>query len=275
MEKIKVKVFAKVNLGLDILGVYDDGYHQLKMLMASVDIADVVCCEKAEMSKVVMDGVIAEYSNTASKALQLLNKSYGINMKVDIEKGIPMNAGLGGSSADAAAVFWCASKLYGISVEELETLAIAVGSDVPYMLYGGGAVVEGRGESIELCPLPQLHLIVVQRQCGASTAEVYKNYDKNPNRLGKIELLQGDIFGNKFFNVLQHSAIQLCPSIDETIAEMKIFTKKVFMSGSGSAVVGVFESSNDAKKACEKLQSGKYKFLSVVSTVPSGIEVIK
>ncbi|MEG1609498.1 MAG: hypothetical protein RR348_06480, partial [Clostridia bacterium] len=216
MENIKIKVFAKVNLGLDIVGIYDDGYHNLNMLMASVDIFDIVEAHKSDESVVFMDGVCAEKTNTASKALRLLEENFGIKMSVDISKGIPMNAGLGGSSADASAVFWCASQLFGVALKDFENLALMVGCDTPYMLYGGAAVVKGRGEIVEPCDnIGKMHLLVAQKKYGVSTAEVYKNYDKNPVRGASIDALINDIGGNKFFNVLQNSAIELCPSIAE------------------------------------------------------------
>ena len=136
MNEISIKVNAKINLSLDITGVRADGYHTLDMLMTSVDIFDTVTARKSSISQVRMDGKVVEGDNTAVKALELLQNKYGINMQVDIVKGIPFSAGIGGSSADASGVFYLTSKLYGIDVEEMIPLALKVCCDVPYMIMG-------------------------------------------------------------------------------------------------------------------------------------------
>jgi len=127
MKCISIKVNAKINLSLDITRVREDGYHDLDMLMTSVDIFDTITAQKSDKSQVTMDGKVVESNNTAVKALTLLQEKFGIAMKVDIVKGIPFSAGMGGSSADASGVFFCASKLFGISIDEMMPLALKVG----------------------------------------------------------------------------------------------------------------------------------------------------
>ena len=136
MKRISIKVNAKINLSLDITGVREDGYHNLDMIMTSVDVFDIITAQKSDKSQVTMDGQVVEANNTAAKALALLQEKFNIAMNVDIVKGIPFSAGMGGSSADASGVFFCASKLFGISIDEMMPLALKVGCDVPYMIFG-------------------------------------------------------------------------------------------------------------------------------------------
>lgn len=281
MEKVILKVYAKVNLGLDILGAYEDGYHKLDMLMTSVDIFDIVSAEKATACSVFMDGVLAGKSNTASKALKLLNEKFGICLRVDITKNIPMCAGLGGSSADASGVFFAAHLLFDIDLSELLSLALQVGCDVPYMIYGGGAEVEGKGEIIRPCILPTLNLLVVQKTLGAMTKEVYSGYDICPVKISTIQALLDSFAVNiskkskiQFFNVLEKSATTLCPTIAESVLLMKSFSDNVFMSGSGSAVIGVFATIEDAENAANEFEKQNYLFAKAATTLPHGIEIL-
>ena len=102
MEQLKIKVYAKLNLMLDIKGVLEDGYHSLDMIMESCSLYDELVCEKSVENSVYMDGVLQDEKNTAYRALEVLTLAYGYKMKVEIKKHIPMCAGVGGSSADAA-----------------------------------------------------------------------------------------------------------------------------------------------------------------------------
>lgn len=262
MEFIKIKVNAKINLSLDITGVRADNYHTLDMIMSSVDIFDVISAKKSGKCSVTMDGRLEGGGNTAAKALALLNEKYGIAMDIDIIKGIPFSAGLGGSSADASGVLFCASRLYGISLEELMPIALKVGCDVPYMCYGGGARVSGVGEVIVPVEIPSLSLVIAQKSIGASTKEIYAKYD----RVG------GDREG-KYFNVLERSAVMLTPQIAEARDDLARFTDRVFMTGSGSAYVGVFDDDIQAIKCLNSLQD--YAFAKSAHTARKGIEIIE
>lgn len=262
MDEIKIKVNAKINLSLDITGVREDGYHTLDMLMSSIDIYDVIAAKCSKSSAVTMDGKWAPRDNTATKTLQLLGERYGIAMQVDIVKGIPFSAGMGGSSADASGVLFCASKLYGIPLEELMPIALKVGCDVPYMCYGGGARVSGVGEVVAPVEIPQTSLVVVQTMAGASTKEIYKKYDE----------VGGDKEG-KYFNVLEKSAIMLTPDIAKAKRDLLRFTDTVFMTGSGSAYVGIFDDNESAEKCAEILRNDNI-FAKAAHTQSVGIEII-
>ena len=270
MEKIALKVYAKINLMLDIKGILDDGYHSLDMVMNSIDLYDEIIAEKSLENEVYMDGVKQDDKNTACKALEVLSLAYGYRMKVEIKKAIPFSAGVGGSSADAAGVFVAYSELYGIEPEYMTKLALSVGSDVVYMMKGGPARVRCKGEMVfPIESYQELNMIMLQKEVGASTKDVYANFDK----LGRIVDKEFKVGDQIVFNVLQAPALELCPSIKESIDELYKHTDKVFMTGSGSAVCGVFESKDEAKKALDKIQ-GEYIFKKVVNTMPQGIEVI-
>ncbi|MDE7348039.1 MAG: 4-(cytidine 5'-diphospho)-2-C-methyl-D-erythritol kinase [Clostridia bacterium] len=264
MNSIRIKVNAKINLSLDITGVREDGYHNLDMLMTSVDIFDIITAQKSDKSRVVMDGKAANANNTAVKALALLKEKFNIAMDVDIVKGIPFSAGMGGSSADASGVFFCASKLFGIAIDEMIPLAVKVGCDVAYMLFGGGARAQGAGELITPVELNPLTLVIAQKTVGSSTKDIYKKYDE----------IGGDrADGKAYVNALERSAVLLNPKIAEAKADLLKFSDCVFMTGSGSAYVGVFDDDEKARRCQRSLQD--YVFCKLAHTKPQGIEIIE
>ena len=274
MDTIKIKVFAKVNLALDVKGSYPDGYHRLDMLMASVDMYDTLCMTVSDQNLVTMDGVIVGEENTAVRALESLTKAFGVHMRVDILKDIPLNAGLGGSSADAAGVFVGASKLFGIDIAKTYGLAQKVGSDVPYMMRGGFCRVSGRGEIVEPIDMDDMHLVILQAEYGAPTAKVYEEYDKCPIPPSDVDYAIASIksTGRGFFNKLQDAAIRLCPSIEYSLGALKLYTDRAFMTGSGSAVVGVFDDEMQARW-CE-LNFGGYLCANALKTKKVGYEIL-
>lgn len=263
MNYIGIKVYAKINLSLDITGVRKDGYHNLDTLITSVDIFDTITAQKSDTSIVTMDGKPVEGNNTALKALKLLQDRFGFAMKADIVKGIPFSAGMGGSSADASGVFYCASKLFDLSLDEMMPLALKVGCDVPYMMFGGGARVQGVGEIITPVKIKPLTLVIAQKTAGSSTKDIYAKYD---------EVGGGGKSGNGYFNVLERGAVALNPQIAEAKRDLQKFTDNVFMTGSGSAFVGVFEDETKAKQCEASLKD--YVFCKVTYTKSQGIETV-
>ena len=269
MEQIKIRVYAKINLKLDINGTFDDGYHSLNMDMASIDVFDVIKAYKAQKSEVYMDGVLQDEKNTATKAVELLELAYGYPIKIEIEKHIPMKAGVGGSSADAAGVFYCYSKLYGVDTSYMTKLALSVGSDVVYMMKGGPATVKGRGEIVHASDYIPLTMVIAQKSYGGETSQVYKKFDEVGRVVNNIIDLGN---GKECFNVLEKPAETICEDILNTKIELSKYTDKVFMTGSGSAVIGIFNSEDEAKACSDKLDG--YIFNKVIKTLPYGIEEI-
>lgn len=269
MDKIKVKVHAKVNLTLEITGVNDRGYHELDMICCSVSPFDEVCVEKSDEVKVTMDGAEAGEENTAYRAALRVKEECGQPLTVHIRKGIPSGAGLGGSSADASAVFYAAVKLGLTDEETASRLCVKVGSDVAYMMKGGYCRLRGEGEKIT--PLGEINfrLAIVQKETGASTAEVYKGYDSAPVKgLGVPAVLRGE----KYYNVLENSAVSKCPSIAEVKRRLADLYGNATMTGSGSAVFAVVNDCVDEEKFREKFCDCDYA--EIVGTVPAGIEIV-
>ena len=271
MEQLKIKVYAKLNLSIDIKGVLDDGYHSLDMIMESCSLYDELTCIKSLENEVYMDGVLQDEKNTAYRALEVLSLAYGYKMKVEIIKHIPMCAGVGGSSADAAGVFFAYGRLYGIDYEYMTKLALSIGSDVVYMIKGGPAKVRCKGEMVfPIEEFKERFMVIVQKELGAQTRDVYKKYDE----VGRVIEDSFNLDGINVFNVLTKPATILQPSINDAINDLKKYTPYVFMTGSGSAVCGVFDNKKDAESCIEELDNS-YAFKKVISTMPRGVDVIE
>ena len=272
MEELTLKIYAKINLVLDIRGVFEDGYHNLDMIMSSCSLYDEIKATKSQKNEVYMDGVLQNDKNTATRALDILTLAYGYKLRIDIKKGIPMSAGVGGSSADAAGVFKAYSILYGVETIYMHKLAQSIGSDVIYMMHGGPARVRGKGELVfPIDNFCETNMVILQKEVGASTQAVYKKYDELGSVAKDSFLLEN---GTHVFNVLEESAISLCPSIQTSIDELKKYTDKVFMTGSGSAVLGIFKTQKEAQDCVDKI-GDDFVFKKAVKTMPSGIEVVE
>lgn len=268
MNSLTIKVNAKINLSLDIKGVFEDGYHSLDMLETSVDIFDLIKVSKSDKTQVYMDNEEQDDSNTATKAAKLLEQAYGYKVEVVITKNIPMKAGLGGSSADAAGVFFAYSKLYGIDLQSMNKLASSIGSDVVYMMQGGLKRVRAKGEIVTPCDSnADFIFVVAQKEYGATTQQVYKEFDNHKKEYNSFEYNNINIF-----NVLQKPAELLTPAIKEAEKDLLKYTDKVFMTGSGSAYVAIFNNIEDAEKCADSLKD--YKFVKTAVSKNNGIEII-
>ena len=177
------RAFAKINLGLDIVGKRPDGYHEVNMVMQSIALADEVELLPAEKISVTTDNedIPDGKDNLAWKAAMLLAEMYGHkpNVQIRIRKKIFSAAGLAGGSADAAAVLRGLNRFWqlGLSAEELEALAAELGSDVPFCVRGGTAAATGRGEILEpLADMPETWLVLAKPRVSVSTAWAYQNF---------------------------------------------------------------------------------------------------
>lgn len=191
MDKIIETAYAKINLGLKILGKREDGYHEVSMLMQSVSLSDEVIIEAGQGIEITVNipGLSCGKENLAYKAADLLAERCGIvpNVHITLNKKIFMAAGLAGGSSDAAAVLRGLNKYWqlNLSAAELEDIAAELGSDVPFCIAGGTALAKGRGEIITpLKDMPETVVVLAKpRNLEVSTAWVYKNY--NPQRVVK------------------------------------------------------------------------------------------
>ena len=233
-----VEAHAKINWTLEVVGVRPDGYHDLRSIVLPIPLHDSVMIEEAEDIVCEMPGMdVPQEKNLAYRAAIALKEAAGAarGAPIAIEKRIPTGAGLGGGSADAAAVLNGLNRLWGLHLSETELCAIAarVGSDVPALTLGGPVLMEGRGERVSrLSPrqadlLPDIDDVVVfTPDIFASTPAVYREFRETDRGLGP--------------NDLQPAAIRLYSGIGEAIRQLeRQGLKRVTMSGSGSAVYGL------------------------------------
>lgn len=254
------KAYAKVNLTLDVVGKRADGYHDLRTVMLAIDLFD-------ELSLTFdTDGIdiVAEpplpAGSAAFRAASSYAKACGCpGVRARIRRNIPPEAGLGGSSADAAAILLAMQEHYrALDEEALLSLAASIGSDVPFCMAGGLALCEGRGERIERLPFMPLTLLVVKPERGASTREVFARLT-SPYPAGTTEGAISAIRRSDRAALLPHignaltgAACSLVPEIAILTARMKAAGAQASsMTGSGSAVFGVFPDVAAAKRAKE------------------------
>lgn len=265
-----IETRAKINWTLDITGVREDGYHFMDMLMQPVSLCDYVTLLDSDKIELRMTGsprIRADESNIAMKAAVLLkekaNASKGAS--ITVEKHIPVGAGMGGGSADAAAVLKGLNRLWQLhlSDDDLAEIAIQIGSDVPFCLKGGLARTKGIGERIEHIYCKNLYWLVVIQPCrGLSTKEIFTGWtDRGPNPpkndLAQAVLENGSIreLSGCLGNVLQPVSERICPDIHEAIRCLKeqgALTS--LMTGSGSAVYGIFVNAVSARNAASVLR---------------------
>lgn len=277
MEKINLKVAAKINLNLKIDGVYEDGYHKLDTCLSSIDIFDEIEISRRRDNLIncFLDKKKTDLKNTAYIAAKKIQDAYNIcGIDIYIKKNIPFCAGIGGSSAAAAGVIYGLNRIFNLEPElrNLEKIALSVGSDVPYMLYGGLMRVKGRGEILEntdACLFSKI--LILKGSQGVSTKEVYTTFDKLEKKDDKVF----EFLNFKLFNNLQLSAISICPNISENLKMLEKAGAKVYlMTGSGSAGYGIFESDEKLEKAYRDLKD-KVDYIKIATLIDKGIlEVI-
>jgi 4-diphosphocytidyl-2-C-methyl-D-erythritol kinase len=251
--KLLVKAPAKINLSLDVLFKRPDGYHEVEMVMTTIDLADrleLSLSEKNEIKIISHSRFIPDDNrNLAYQAAQLLKDRFQIKQGVTIaiEKTIPVAAGLAGGSSDAAAALRGLNKLWklGLSLDELAILGSEIGSDVSFCVYGGTALAKGRGEIITELPVPPTCWVILAKPfIGVSTADVYRRLDltkmKHPNTKGMIEAIETKNYQSvceNVGNVLEDVTLNLYPEVAQIKDQMKRFgADAVLMSGSGPTV---------------------------------------
>ena len=262
------KSYAKINLTLDVLGKLENGYHEVRMIMQSLNLFDLVIVDK-ESSKIKISTnskkIPSNNKNIAYKAAEAFFKATRIKggAKILIHKNIPVCAGLAGGSGNAAAVLCALNLLYNTELSEKELLDIAVtlGADVPYCILGGTYLAEGIGE--KLAPLPIISgvpIVLVKPPVNISTASIYNKIDTacdlvHPDTQTVIDALsKGDIDGISagISNIMESVTKNDCPEITAIKEDMlRLGAKGACMSGSGPTVFGIFPDNSSAKKACD------------------------
>lgn len=270
--KLSYKAYAKVNLGLDVLRRREDGYHEVKMVMQTVNLFDRIEIEEiSDQAGIVIsanaDFVPVNEDNLIYKAAKLLMDEFNISkgVKITLEKNIPVAAGMAGGSTDAAATLVGINELFGIglSTEDLKKRGVKIGADVPYCVMGGTALSEGIGEVLTpLSGMPQCHILIAKPPINVSTKFVYENLHANeltwhPDIDGMVNAIKNsDIYGiaSKMENVLETVTAKEYPVIEELKASMKENgALNSIMSGSGPTVFGLFDDESKAKKAYESV----------------------
>ena len=258
---MEIKAYAKINLTLDVLNRRPDGYHDLRGVMCRVSVYDRINIQAAEDISFASDIPLPQ-NNTAVKAARLFFEETGRGADIRLEKRIPSEAGLGGASADAAAVLRGMNELYGNPVAEkrLYELGLMVGADVPFCLMGGCALAEGVGEILTPLPLPHLDLVIIKGSGGVSTGALFKSLRlpvEHPYTDGAIAAIQkGDVsaLASLCENSLEPPATALLPEIAENKRQlMQNGALSAFMTGSGAAVVGLFPNESAAQQAAQAL----------------------
>ncbi len=285
MDRIDIKARAKINLTLGITGKRDDGYHTVEMVMQSVSLCDnvsVVVSGKNRGIKLscTCEGLPNDSSNLAYRAADVFYETVGIPVEeclIHIEKRIPVEAGLAGGSADAAAVLIALDSLHDtrLSLDALCDMGLLLGADVPYCIRRGTMLAEGIGDKLTRLPsLPVCWAVLCKPGFSISTKEAYAAFDRldglpKPDTKGVIEALEsGDLAGAcaRLSNQLEAVAVSH-PEIEEIKAIMcKYGASGALMSGSGPTVYGLFAERANAEEAKTRLLS-RYKDTFLTHTV--------
>lgn len=268
---IAVKAYGKINIFLDCLRKRDDGYHEVKMIMQSVRLHDLVEIREADKNSVFTDSLYVpnNKNNLAMKAANLLQEKGAMPpVAIKIKKNIPVSAGMAGGSTDAAAVLVGCNELFhlGFCTEELMRLAAEIGSDVPFCVLGGTAIATGRGEIVEALPeLPKMHVVLAPADYGVSTVSVYKAIrpkDLHPEEEKYRALCQAVQKGNcgfiasHLYNFLEKPSFRIEPRTKarkEALLEAGV--TNVLMSGSGPTLFGMYDSEKEAWENYKKMRT--------------------
>ena len=261
MDRTTKRAYAKLNLTLGVLFKRADGYHALDSIMQTIDLCDTVTVERAREILVTSTGMTLPYDNTIRRAAEGYRALTGRSAYIRVVKRIPAEAGLGGGSADAAATLNALQELYGeVDEKSLLELAAKVGADVPFCLRGGTQRAEGIGEALTPVRGMKLHLLIAKPAQGVSTKRLFsllKLPREMPDTILALKALSDgdlDALCPLLYNALEEPAIELVPEIGRIKQDMlTLGARAACMSGSGSAVFGVFDSIDQAKEAQQKM----------------------
>lgn len=271
-KRITKNACAKINLGLDVVGVREDGYHLLRMIMQQIDLFDTLTFTVTDAHGTGTVRLIDESGlspdgedNLICRAIRMMEEKYALHADIEVQliKRIPVAAGLAGGSTDAAAAFTAVRDLLvpQVTDQELMELGVRLGADIPYCIAGGTKLSEGIGEILtELPPMPECAIVLIKPGASASTAHVYQAVDElggyhHPDIDGQIEALRaGDLRGlsERCENVLElvtGANLPVIGSIEDFLMGQGAIAS--CMSGSGPSVYGIFETREQAERARE------------------------
>ncbi len=251
---------AKINLFLQVTAIHDSGMHELNSAFAYTEACDLLSFENSDEIHVTCSQQhLSGNKNLVHKVLQALKTRYDIKqgLHVHIDKQIPEQAGLGGGSSDAATALMAANSLWDIhaSSDALIDLATPFGADIPCFLYGKASLATGIGATLTDYPhsLPGQTLLLARPDTGLSTAEVFRHFDSTLTDHAGLATMRRDppSIGE---NDLEASACKLNPEVSKLLTELRKQTETVWMSGSGSTCIALFDSHHQALKVSDLLQ---------------------
>ena len=270
MDSCTLKAYAKINIGLDVTGKTDNGYHLLKTVMQQVDLYDVITIERAEKGinfSCDSKDVPSDDTNLAVKAAKLMTETYGIKegVNISLNKNIPVAAGMAGGSTDGAAVIIGMNRVFDLdlTMQEMIDTGVKIGADIPFCIQGGCAIAEGIGEKLrELDNRTEMYTLIAKPPINVSTVHVYKTLkwqevihpDMDRVIKGIMAGSMDDIVAG-MGNVLESVTCSEYDIINELKkAMLDIGASGSLMSGSGPTVFGLFKNKEEAMSAEKRLK---------------------
>lgn len=291
MNTIKLKARAKINISLDIVGKRDNGYHEVEMIMQTINLYDDMTLTKKESDEISIKTNLAylptDRRNLIYQIIEYMKSEFNIKegIHVDLFKRIPVAAGLAGGSSNGAQTILGMNQLFELDLNMETMLGIGqrFGSDIPYCMIQGTALATGLGEKIELLnPFPEFHVVLLKPKFGVSTATVYKGYKMeeikaHPPTSALIEAINNQdktFICNNLVNVLESVSCKLHPEITKIKEQLvDLEADGVLMSGSGPSVFGLFTDKEKAKAAVESFNKDKqmqYVYLTTIYNIKRG-----
>lgn len=273
MDKLELKAYGKINLGLDVIRKRPDGYHDLDMVMQMVDVYDDVTLTRLEGTEIVVRTDTTVLSNgkdnLAYMAAKMLMDEFGIaqGLEITIKKRIPIAGGMAGGSSDCAATLKGVNQMFdlGLGKEELMERGVRLGADVPYCILGGTAIARGIGEILTPLPTPpKCHVIIAKPPVSVSTAFVYGNIkpdkiEKRPDIEAMVSAIKTqDLYklAESLYNVMEDITVPQYPIIQEIKTVMlDNGALNSIMSGSGPTVFGLYDDIEKAEQTVELLKT--------------------
>ena len=272
MDKLELKALGKINLGLDVLGRRDNGYHDVRMVMQTVYLYDQIKIERTKEPGIQLSTNLfylpVNENNLAYQAANLLMEEFQISegVKITLDKHIPVAAGMAGGSSNAAAVLFGINQMFslGLSQKELMERGVTLGADVPYCIMRGTVLAEGIGEILTPLPdMPKCYILIAKPPISVSTKMVYEKLDaheiqEHPDIDGILHGLENQDLqqiASCMGNVLEKVTIEEYPVIEEIKSVMKDNgALNAMMSGSGPTVFGIYDDKQQAKNAASKIK---------------------
>ena len=275
MDRLELKALGKINLGLDVLGRRENGYHDVRMVMQTVYLYDRIIMKKSKTPGIRLETNLyylpVNENNLAYQSAPMLmdefHKEEGVSIQLD--KHIPVAAGMAGGSSNAAAVLFGMNRMFslGLSQKELMERGVKLGADVPYCIMRGTVLAEGIGEILTpLSPMPKCYVLIAKPAVSVSTKMVYEKLDSHeiedhPDIDGILAGLKaGDLkkVAGSMGNVLERVTVDAYPVIDRIKKMMiKEGALNAMMSGSGPTVFGIFEEKATARKAADAIRDAR------------------